>query len=150
MTSVDNSVPINRPVYAGQTIYEGTILKASGAYLTPTSASGDTAVAIADDAVVDDEGTARSTRSGEKIGVHLLGSGHMVRVKSTAVTYTAMNERVHVGNTAGYCMDNGGAGNGAKVIGTYMEDADVTATAGDLVTVLLDTHQGTAKGAGNS
>lgn len=146
MTSVDGSIPINREVYAGKTYYEGTILKVSGTVLAPTTASGNTPVAVCDDATVDDEGTARAARSGENLAVHLLGSGHIVRVKSTVVTYS-LGEAVFVGNTEGQAFDNGAAANLSGRVGTCAEPAGVAvATAGDLITVILDNFAGQLKG----
>lgn len=144
MTSVDGSVPISMPIYKGQTIYEGSVLTISGTTLALATSSGSQFVAIADQATVDAEQTARVTRDGEYIGVHLAGTGHIVRVKSTAVTYT-IGEGVYVGNTTGYCMDLGAAGAGANRIGTSKEAA--TAVAADLITVVLDNPSGATKGA---
>ena len=145
MTSVDGSQPISMPITPMQTIYEGSVLTISGAVLALSSTSGSQFVAIADQASLDDEGVARITRSGEYIGVHLAGTGHIVRVKSTAVTYT-IGEGVYVGNTTGYSMDNGAAGMGAYRIGTSKEA--VTAVAADLITVVLDSPSGLAKQVG--
>ena len=143
MTTVDGSKPRNMTVYKGETVYEGTVLAISGSTVISAATSGAQVVGIADVALVDQEGTARTSRDGELIGVHILGSGHIVRVKSTAVTYT-IGEGVYAGNTSGYSMDNGAAGVSSYRIGTSLEA--VTASAGDLVTVILDSPINTCKG----
>jgi len=138
MTSADGSKPLNIPVTAAETYYEGYLYKTSSNAMTIITADGDTTVAVCDANSVDDEQTAKAAVSGVKMGFHLLGSGAIVYVASiTAQTYTLGAAVVNDDATDGMCAHTA-ASSGDMRIGTYVGDGETTASAGALIPVLLN------------
>jgi hypothetical protein len=143
MTALDGKTPRNMPATAAKSDFdqEGLILmkNSSANSLELAAAVTDSPVAILDQAVVDATGTVRATRTGEKVGVFLLGCGAIVNVACmTGKTFT-IGQAVYVGQTAdddGHASDS--SANSAKKIGHYAGDGVVTSSTGQLIPVILD------------
>lgn len=139
MTSVDGSVPRNYPATASKSDFdqEGLVLKkGSGNTLELITAKGDAAAAVLDQPFVDATQTAKTTVSGDQIGVFFLGSGAIVRVASaTSITYTT-GCKVYLDD--GF---DGGVNITAATstpIGHYVGTGETTTADGDLVDIILD------------
>lgn len=145
MTSVDGSMPRNYPMTASKSNLdaEGLVLKkGSGNALELITAKGDTAVAILDQPFVDATQTAKTTVSGDQVGVFFLGSGAIVRVVSaTTITY-ATGAKVYLDDA----LDGGVNVTAATSvpIGHYVGTGETTTADGDLVSVILDIEIGQA------
>lgn len=122
---------------------EGLVLKKdSGNTLTLITAKGDTAVAVLDQAFVDATQTAKTTVTGDKVGVFFLGSGAIVKVASeTTITYTSGCAVYLADSTDG--MVNITAST-SRPIGHYVGDGEATTASGDLIDVILDVAIGAA------
>ena len=116
---------------------EGLVLKKdSGNTLTLITAKGDAAVAVLDQAFVDATQTAKTTVSGDKVGVFFLGSGAIVKVASvTTITYTT-GCLVYLADDVDGMVNITGAT--STPIGHYVGDGEATTASGDLVDVILD------------
>jgi len=98
----------------------------------------DVAIGVLDQAVVDDTGTARATRTGEKVGMFPLGCGAVVNVKCESGATLTIGCAVYTAQTAdtdGNCDDD--SSNSAVKIGHYVGEGETT-TADTLIPVCLD------------
>jgi hypothetical protein len=140
MTSLYGAVPINLEVDENLTLdEEGLLLKEGGTdnELVKTTAPGDVAVGVLDQAVVDVEQNARDTRDGEQVGVFPLGSGAIVNVRSTGDAFN-VGDPVYVGQSAdtdGYASSD--SSNSAVKIGHYVGEG-TSGSSGELIHVQLD------------
>lgn len=139
MTSVDGKIPRNMVVTAAKSnlTQEGLVLKkGSGNTLEVITAKGDAAVAVLDQAFVDSTQTAKTTVTGDRVGVFLLGSGAIIKVASaTTITYT-VGCKVYLDDG----LDGGVNVTAATStpIGHYVGDGEATTADGDLVDIVLD------------
>jgi len=144
MTAIDQSTPRNFPAVASVATlaYEGILLKkSSGANTVEIQTGTDTCFGILDQAFLDDEGNARTTASGDKVGVFQLGTGAIVNVRSSASQTYTIGIAVYASATDG-AVDDSDPGS-SNMIGHYAGDGEVTtATAGDLIPVCLDMPPG--------
>lgn len=144
MTSVNGATPRNMLLTAGlATFTEGIVLKkGSGNTLEIITAKGDAAVAVMDQSFVDMTQTAKTTVTGDRAGVFLLGSGDIVKVKSaTTITYTT-GCIVYLDDGVDGAINITGAT--STPIGHYVGDGEATTADGDLVDVILDVSIDTA------
>lgn len=145
MTAMDGSTPMNYPVTASKSnlTQEGLVLKkGSGNALEIITAKGDTAAAVLDQPFVDTTQTAKTTATGDQVGVFFLGSGAIVRVASaTTITY-ATGAKVYLDDA----LDGGVNVTAATSvpIGHYVGQGETTTADGDLVSVILDIEIGQA------
>lgn len=137
MTSVDGSVPRNMTMTASEGIaQEGLVFKITTNAMTIAVAKGDAAVAVADQAMMDDTQTAVTATSGEKEGFFLLGSGAVVRIASiTGITY-AIGDKVYLDDSQDGMINKTAAT--STPVGHYVGDGETTTANGDLVDVILD------------
>lgn len=137
MTSVDGSVPRNMTMTTDEGIaQEGLVFKIASNALTITTAKGDAAFAVADQALLDDTQTARTANADEKVGVFILGSGAIVKVASiTGITY-ATGDKVYLDDSQDGMINKTAAT--STPIGHYVGDGETTTANGDLVDVILD------------
>lgn len=146
MTCVDGyTKPRNYTVSASLATLtqEGLVLKKdTGNTLTLITAKGDTAVAVLDQAFVDDEQTVKTTVSGDKVGVFFLGSGAIVKVASvTTLTWTT-GAAVYLDDAVDGMVNTAAAT--SRPIGHYVGDGETTTASGDLIDVILDVQIGAA------
>lgn len=143
MTGYNVILPENLPMSTGITVAEGyLVMKDSGNTLTLATTVNSTVVGVVDQTPTDAEATARVTRAGEKCGIYLMGSGAIVNVASlTGNTYTlgCAVYNVQTGSTDGMCETS--SANTATKIGHYVGEGEVTASAGQLIKVILDVAQ---------
>lgn len=139
MTCVDGSVPRNMPVTASKSdlTQEGLVLKkGSGNALELISAKGDAAVAVLDQAFVDSTQTAKTTVTGDQVGVFFLGSGNVVRMASvTTITY-AIGDVIYLDDSTDGMVNKTAAT--STPVGHYVGTGETTAANGDLIDVILD------------
>lgn len=144
MVSVDgNSKPYNLAATASETYYAGNVVKADTNAVTIIDAKGDTALGVVDQSTINSEQTARAARSGESIGVFLLGSGAIVKVSSVASQTWALGAEVYLDDTVDGSVTTSAAT--STPIGHYVGAGETTsASDGDLIDVLLDVQVGAA------
>jgi len=139
MTSVDGSIPRNMPMTAAKSdlAQEGLVLKkGSGDTLELITAKGDAAVAVLDQAYVDSTQTARTTVTGDQVGVFFLGSGAVIRVASvTGITY-ALGDVIYLADANDGMVNKTAAT--STPIGHYVGTGETTTADGDLIDVILD------------
>ncbi len=145
MTSVDGTVPRNMLLTAAKAnlTQEGLVLKkGAGDALEIITAKGDAAMAVLDQGFVNSEQTVKTTVSGDRAGVFLLGSGAIVKVASvTTITYT-LGCKVYLDDAVDGMVNKTAAT--SVPIGHYVGDGEATTASGDLVDVVLDVPIGTA------
>lgn len=148
MTALDQTTPRTLPVTASKSDLdqEGLVLKknSSANTLELTASVDDTGVAVLDQAYVDDEGSTRTTASGDKVGVFMLGSGAIVNVASLASQTWTIGAAVYLAQTS---SANGhvetSSSNSPKLIGHYAGEGETTTSSdGDLIPVVLDMAPG--------
>ena len=138
MTEVSR-IPVNVPVTASESLQEGYLVKKdTGNTVTIATTVDDAVFGVVDQTPTDGEATARTTNSGERIGIFPMGCGKIVNVASVSGDTYTLNDAVYMGQTAdtdGYCSND--SSNSATKIGHCME-AVTTASAGELIQVILD------------
>jgi hypothetical protein len=143
MTSVDESKPMNMPMTASKSNlgYEGLVLKkGSGNALELATAKGDQCVAILDQAFVDSTQTARTTASGDELGVFFIGSGKIVKVASQTTLTWATGDTCFISDASDGLARNA-TETSSRPIGHYVGTGTTTTADYDLVTVILDVAQ---------
>lgn len=147
MTAVDRtSEPVNMPMTASKAnlTQEGLVLKkGSGNALELAVGKADQCVAILDQAFVDESQTARTTASGDELGVFVIGSGGTVRVASkTGITWALGDTCFITDATDGMALNV--TETNSRPIGHYVGSGETTTADGDLVSIILDVAQGAA------
>lgn len=133
--------PINIAATSAETFYAGELVKITSNAITSSTDKGDTIVGVVDQSTVTGEQTARAARSGEMVGVWVLGCSRIVKVMSlTAMTY-AIGAAVYADDTNMYCSTTAST---SRPIGHYMGVGEVTTATGDLIDVILDVQIGAA------
>ena len=140
MTALDGSKPRNMVATTAKSDFvEGALVDNGGSNtIELISAVTDKPLGVLDQATVDEEGTARATRTSEQVGVHLVGSGAVVNVICMTGATLTVGCAVYVSQTAdtdGYCDDDNS--NSAVKIGHYVGAGETTSGA-TLIPVLLD------------
>lgn len=139
MTAMDGKTPMNYPVTASKSnlSQEGLVLKkGSGNALELITAKGDAAAAVLDQPFVDATQTAKTTVSGDQVGVFFLGCGAIVRVASaTTITY-ATGAKVYLDDAQDGMINVTAAT--STPIGHYVGTGETTTADGDLVNIILD------------
>jgi len=143
MTSVDGTKPINFPVEASLATFtqEGLVLKNTSNTLTPVTAKGDLGHAVLDQAFVDESQTAKTTASGDKLGVFFIGSGAVVRMASQTTLTWAFGDTVFISDASNGMVRNATETN-SRPIGHYVGEGETTTADGDLINVILDVAVG--------
>jgi len=100
MVILGGGISRTAPFAVSLTVTEGTLYKIATNQLTTTTAVTDTPYAVATEDDLDSEGTARTTVSGDRLNVALIGSSEIVMVKSlTGQTWA--NSAVCIGHYVG-------------------------------------------------
>lgn len=136
MGTLGDSVVRTEPFAVSQTVQAGLIFKIASDRLTVIDAKANTAYAVALETFQDSAGTARTTVAGDRLPVALIGSGEIVQIKSvTAKTY-AKGAAVYLDDSAdGQCTVTDDT---STKIGHYVGPGKLTASAGELIKVMLD------------
>lgn len=135
--------PIQLPATASKSDfnYGYVIKKNSGANTIEVATTvNDTIVGVLDQSVVDEIQTLRATRTGESVGVHTMGCGKNVVMRSVASVTYVIGQAVYNAQTASTdgLVDNDDS-NSATLVGHYVGVGETTsATDGDEIKVCLD------------
>lgn len=146
MTCIDGvHKPMRYPVSASLATLtqEGLVLKKdSGNTLTLITAKGDTAVGVLDNPFINVDQTAKTTVSGDTVGVFFLGSGAIVRVASEISLTWTTGQAVYLADSTDGMVNQ--TASTSRPIGHYVGDGEATTASGDLISVILDVPIGAA------